>query len=354
MSRKNFKSVMIAFSVIMLVFSLLQVVPAHAKNYKWRMATSWPAGIPVYTDMAVAFAKQVEAMSGGRMKIKVLPGGTVAPPLETTNAVKKGIVEMGHTWPGYDIGRNATTALLGGYAGSMESVGMMHWLYAGGGEKLWQQFRSEEFGVMTFVCGIRPPEAFAHSHKPLRTLDDFKGFKMRTVGAWAQILPKLGGSVISLPTAEVYQALERKIIDGTELASPGENIIMAYHEVAKYVVVPGAHQPTAPFELAINQKKWESLPADLKTIIKQAAIETTFMSWIKIGELDMKALDTFRKNGNVIIFLDPSVQKEILKLGKEWAQEHAAKNTWFKKIYDSQENFEKEWKPVGAIRYLEN
>ena len=344
---------MIFIVVVMLGLIIFQN-DLKAETYKWRMATSWPAGIPVYTDMAEAFANQVEAMSDGRMKIKVLPGGTVAPPLETTNAVKKGIVEMGHTWPGYDIGRNPATAMLGGYAGSMESVGMMHWLYAGGGQDLWQQFRLEEFGVMTFVCGIRPPEAFAHSHKPVKTLEDFKGFKMRTVGAWAQILPKLGGSVISLPTAEVYQALERKIIDGTELASPGENIIMGYHEVAKYVVVPGAHQPTAPFELAINKDKWEALPEDLKSIIRQAAIETTFMSWIAIGKLDIKALETFRKNGNEIIFLDPAVQKQIHQLGKEWAQELAANNEWFKKIFDSQEAFQKQWKPVGNIRYLDN
>ncbi len=342
------------FTVMMVVISVQPIDAAQAKALKWRMATSWPAGIPVYNDMALAFAKQVEAMSGGRLTIKVLPGGTVAPPLETTNAVQKGIVEMGHTWPGYDIGRDSTTALLGGYAGSMESVGMMHWLYAGGGEELWQQFRLDKFGVMTFVCGIRPPEAFAHSHKPITTLADFNGFKMRTVGAWAQILPKLGSSVISLPTAEVYQALERKIIDATELASPGENIIMGYHEVAKYVVVPGAHQPTAPFELAVNKKKWDALPDDLKAIVKQAARETTYTSWIRIGRLDMDALDAFRKNGNEIIFLDSEVQKQILKLGKEWAQGHAAKNEWFKKIFESQEAFEKQWKPVGAVRYLDN
>jgi len=158
----------------------LQANAAEDKPYKWRMATSYPAGSPVYKFMPEAFAKQVEKMSGGRMTIKVLPGGTVAPPFETTNAVQKGIVEMGHTWPGYDISRNPATVLLAGNPDTMESVGMIHWLYIGGGEALWQQFRLEEVGVMTFGCGITPPEACAHSHKPLRTLSDFKGLKMRT------------------------------------------------------------------------------------------------------------------------------------------------------------------------------
>lgn len=348
------KSGLILLTVFILGSANLQAKAAEDKPYKWRMATSYSAGSPLYINMPEAFAKQVEEMSGGRMKIKVLPGGTVAPPLETTNAVQKGIVEMGHTWPGYDIGRDPTTVLLAGYPGSMESLGMIHWLYEGGGVELWQQFRLEKFGVMTFVCGITPPEAFAHSHKPLRTLKDFKGFKMRTVGAWAQILPKLGTSVISLPSAEVYQALERKIIDGTEYSTPGLNIIIGLHEVAKYVIVPGAHQPTTTLELAISKEKWDALPADLKAIIEQAAIDTTFMAWVKFGQLDMKALDTLEKNGNEIIFLEPAVQHQIHKLGKEWARTHAVENEWFRKIFDSQEAFEKQWKTVANIRYLEN
>jgi len=340
--------------VTALFFGLIVTGSAMAAdNFRWKMTTSWPAGIPLYTDMAELFAKNVEAMSGGRLKIQVLPGGAVAPALEVTDTVEKGIVQMGHTWPGYDIGKDATTAILGGYAGGMESVPMLHWLYGGGGAELWNEFRMEKFGLVAMPLGIRPPEVFAHSHKPIRTLDDFKGLKMRTVGAWAQILPGLGASVVSLPGGEVYQALERKVIDATEWASPGENVISGFHEVAKYVIVPGAHQPSAPFELVINKKAWDSLPDDLKQIVKKTAEEVTFASWVKIGTLDMGAMEQFKKTGNEIIFLSPEVQTKAHELGKEWAQKIAADNPWFKKIMDSQDKFEKEWKQVGAIRYFQ-
>lgn len=332
---------------------ILASVPASAKTIRWRMATSWPAGIPLYTDMAEVFAKTVMRLSGNRIKIQVLPGGAVCPPLEITDSVRKGVVQMGHTWPGYDMGRGPTTAILGGYAGGMESVPMMHWLYMGGGKELWAKYRMEKFGVVSMPCGIRPPEAFAHSHKPIRTLDDFKGLKMRTVGAWAQILPKLGASVVSLPGGEVYQALERKVIDATEWATPGENVISGFHEVAKYVIVPGVHQPCAPFELTINKEAYASLSKDLKDIINLAAEFTTFYSWLKIGQLDMGALEKFRKNGNVIIFLSPETQARAKQLGKEWAASRAAKNPWFKKVLDSQNAFEKLWEQVGKIRYFE-
>lgn len=353
MRRKRRKARCVQLVTLLLAIGLCSGTALAEKTFKWRMATSWPAGIPLYTDMAELFAKRVENMSGGRLKIQVLPGGAVAPALEVTDTVRKGITDMGHTWPGYDIGRDQTTAILGGYAGGMESVPMLHWLYEGGGAALWREFRMEKFGVVAFPLGIRPPEAFAHSHKPIRTLDDFKGLKMRTVGAWAQILPGLGASVVSLPGGEVYQALERKVIDATEWATPGENVISGFHEVAKYVIVPGAHQPSAPFELQINQEKWESLPADLQAIVQDAATLVTFESWVRIGKLDMGAMDKFRQTGNEIIFLSPETQKRAHELGREWAAKIATENAWFQKVMDSQNAFENEWKQVGTIRYFQ-
>lgn len=326
---------------------------AAKKTYKWKMATAWPPGIPLYRDMAEVFAKHVERLSGERMKIKILPGGTVAPALEVTDTVRTGITEIGHNWPGYDIGRDPTMAILGGYAGGMESVPMMHWLYAGGGKEIWAKVRMEKFGVVAFPCGIRPPEAFAHSHKPIRTLKDFKGLKMRTVGAWAQILPELGGSVVSLPGSEVFPALERKVIDATEWATPGENVISGFHEIAKYVVVPGVHQPSAPFEVTINKKKWDTLPEDLKAVIEQSAKLTTFESWYRIGKLDMGAMETFRQTGNEIIQLSPETQTRVHEMGKRWAAKIALENSWFKKVMESQDAFEEKWKAVGDTRYFQ-
>ncbi len=348
---KHFKPILLLLTIVALMS--FTAGSAMAKTYKWKMTTSWPSGIPLYTDMAELYAQTVEKLSNGQMKIQVLPGGAISPALEVTDSVKKGIAEMGHTWPGYDIGRDETTAILGGYAGGMESVPMLHWLYAGGGKDLWRQFREEKFGVVSFPCGIRPPEAFAHSHKPIRTLDDFKGLKMRTVGAWAQILPGLGASVVSLPGGEVYQALERKVIDATEWATPGENVISGFHEIAKYVIVPGAHQPSAPFELTINKEKFDALPDHLKAVLEEAAEYTTFESWVRIGRLDMGAMEKFKKNGNEIIFLSPETQKRAHELGKEWAAEKAKKNPWFKKVMESQDKFEQEWSAVGSIRYFQ-
>lgn len=344
----------VSILAILLATVFLTAAPASAAaTLKLRMATSWDKGIPLYKDMAAVFAEDVEAMSGGRIKIQLLTGGSVVPALEVPDAVRKGIVQMGHTWVGYDLGKDPVSNLFGGYTGGMESVPFIHWIYAGGGKELWSKWRMEKFGVVGMPCGIRPPEVFLHSHKPVRTLDDFKGLKVRASGSWGEIIPKLGASVVMLPGGEVFQALERHVIDATEWASPGENVASGLHEIAKYVIVPGAHQPATPFELVVNKQTWEELPDDLKAIIEHAAELATFKSWYRIGRLDMGALDAFKKAGNEIIYLSPETQTRCHQLGKEWAEALAAKDPFFKEVFDSQNAFEKAWDKVSSIRHYQ-
>jgi TRAP-type mannitol/chloroaromatic compound transport system substrate-binding protein len=327
---------------------------AQAKTVRWRMATSWPTGIPLFTHMAKVLSDVVHKISGGRFIIDTFPAGAIAPALEITDAVRRGVCQIGHLWPGYDIGVHPASCLLGGYAGSPNSEVKIHWLYQSDGYKLWQDFRREKFEVVAFPGGLRPTEVFAHSHKPIRTLADLKGIKFRTVGAWADILPKLGASVVTLPGGEVLPALERKVIDATEWACPGENLPMGFHEVARFIIIPGVHQPCAPFEYVINPKAWDELPEDLKAIVETAAKVTTLESWTKIGALDMGAMEVFKKRGNVIIELAPEVQAAAYKLGREWADQQvaAAKDPWFKRILDSQRKFEEGWKAVERNRTI--
>jgi len=114
---------------------------------------------------------------------------------------------------------------------------------------------------------------------------------------------------------------------------------MGYHEIAKYMIVPGAHQPSATFELQVNLKAWEELPGDLKAIVEYAAMCTTLNSWVKHTTLDVPAMDIYKKKGNVIHYLPIEVQKRIYELGREWAEERAGKFPWVKKVYDSMKKY---------------
>jgi TRAP-type mannitol/chloroaromatic compound transport system substrate-binding protein len=323
--------------------------PAPAAELNFKMATSW-AGGPLMEIGAQAFAARVKEMSGGRIEIEVFPAGTLGEALKVTETVSNGVADMGHTWMGYDWGVDPTVVLFGGYAGSVDTERMLHWIYRGGGAELQREFRMEKFGVVSMPLFIRTAEVFLHSIKPVRTLADLQGLKIRTAGAWLEMTKTLGAAPVTTPGGEIYTALERGTIDATEWGTLWENISPGFYKVAKYLIIPGVHQPTAPFELLINADVWASLsPAD-QTLIETAARLTTFDSWLTIGQEDAKALDFYRAQGNEIIELEPEVQYAVKEIAVKWADGVAAGNPWFAKVLDNQRAFETLWLNANDYR----
>jgi len=177
-----------------------------------------------------------------------------------------------------------------------------------------------------------------------------KGLKFRTAGAWLAISKGLGAAPVTMPGGEVYTSLERGAIDATEWGTLYENQSVGFHKIAKYVIIPGIHQPTAPFELVINKKAWATLSKRDQEMVALAAKMVTFESWTKIGHEDAKALEFYRKAGNEVIVLDAEVQKKGKALGVAWAKEQAKTNPWFDKVLKSQLAFETLWKDAAHYR----
>ncbi len=323
--------------------------PGLAAEFNWKMATSWGGG-PLMEIGAKAFAEKVKFLTDGRVEIQVFPGGQLGSALKVSETVRNGVAEVGHTWMGYDWGRDKTTVLFGGFAGSMDSERMLHWLYEAGGLEMWRQFRDEKFGVVSMPMFIRTAEAFLHSRKPVRTLEDLKGLKLRTAGAWLEISKNLGASPVTMPGAEVYTSLERGVIDATEWGTLWENISPGFNKIAKYVIIPGVHQPVAPFEVMFNKQAWNKLSKRDQALIETAAKLVTFETWTRIGNEDAKALDYYRKAGNEIIELDEAVQVKVKELAREWAAKQAKDNPWFAKVWKSQQEFEELWKDAARYR----
>ena len=197
----------------------------------------------------------------------------------------------------------------------------------------------------------RTAEAFLHSRKPVRTMDDLKGLKLRTAGAWLEISKSLGAASVTTPGPETYPMLERGAIDATEWGTLYENISMGFHKIAKYVIIPGVHQPSAPFELCVNKAAWGKLSDQRQEASSRwSARQVTMESWMRVGAEDAKALKFFRDQGNEIIELSPEVQKATKDMSVKWADEQAAANPWFKKVWESQRAFEKLWENAASYR----
>lgn len=321
----------------------------QAAEHNWKLAASWGGG-PLMEIGAKAFASRVGLLTDGRVEVKVFPAGQLSKALEVRAAVAKGVAEAGHTWMGYDWGKDKTVVLFGGYAGSMDSERMAHWLYAAGGAGLQREFNDERFDVVSFPCFMRTAEAFLHSRKPVRTLADLRGLKFRTAGAWLEISKKLGAASVTMPGGEVYPSLERGTIDATEWGTLYENKSVGLHKVAKYVIIPGVHQPVAPFELVINKRAWNRLSARDKGLVELAAKLVTLESWMRVGHEDAKALQFYKDQGNEVVVLDAAVQRRAKQLGVEWARGVAATNPWFDRVLKHQLAFERLWSQATHYR----
>lgn len=338
-----------ALTGLAMLISAATVPLAHAQQkITWRVPTAVPEGSFFYENFLKRFAKNAQLMTGGRVEIKPFGAGVIVPPFKIYEAVLDGTVEAGHSTPSYLVNQDPANAIFAGFPGGMSSEAFSHWMYEGGGLEMLQAFRKEQ-KLHTLVVGIGTSEVFAHSNKPIRKKEDLANLKYRTSGAWAAVLKEsFKGVPTVVPPGETFTLLQRKGVDAIEWATPGSNLPDGFHNVAKYVVVPGIHQPTFMWELVVKQDTWDKLPADLKPLLEAAAKLTTLESTLHFGEEDVKAMQAYRKAGNEIIKLDPKFVDEMRQAGQSWARAQAADQKAkgkdrMQKILDSYLAFQKQW-----------
>ena len=317
---------------------------------KLDMATPWGGGV-MLEYAARGAAKYMETTSNNTFEIEVYPSGTLGKALKVTDTVSKGVAHTSHNWPGYDWGVDKTAILFGGFAGTMEWDKMMHWVFKGGGQELMMEWRMEKFGVASVPCGSAPRELFLHSHKAVRSLEDYKGMKVRTAGAWAEIAQKLGASTVILAGAEVYPALERKVVDGIEWGTPTHNIAAGFEKVAKYIIVPGVHQPIAMHECEFTKSVWEGFTDLQKTQLKLGGQLITWDLYLDLGHSDAPNWQTYANNpNNEVIDLPKEFIDAAKKATDEWVAEQDQSNEWFVKVWKAQQDYANVWSQAHRYR----
>lgn len=244
---------------------------AAAETINWRLASTWAEGFALL-ESERTFAKRVEEMSGGRLVIKVFPAGQIGPANQVLDLVSSGAVDAGGDWPNYWSGRNTAFDLLGSHVMGFNAIDFYNWIYGGGGK----QFYDEMYG--RFNCVYFPHHShdiesgFRSGKAPLKSFGDFKGLKVRAPGlVQGKLLQAFGAQPVSIALNEVYEAMQRGVVDACEISIPIVDEDAKITEVAKYWLSPGFHQTSSIHGILINKKKWEALPADLKAIVANAA-----------------------------------------------------------------------------------
>lgn len=237
--------------------------------FRWKMITTWPKNLPGLGTAPERLAKNLKAMSNGRLDIKVYGAGELVGALEVFDAVSQGTAQMGHGAAYYWRGKIPAAAFFATVPFGMNAQEMNGWLHYGGGLELWRELYAP-FDLVPFAAGNSGVQMAGWFNKEINSVDDLDGLKMRIPGLGGEVLARAGGTPVVLPGGEIYTALQTGVIDATEWVGPYNDLAFSLHTVAKYYYYPGWQEPGPTMEAMVNKQAWDSLPADLQTMIEVA------------------------------------------------------------------------------------
>jgi TRAP-type mannitol/chloroaromatic compound transport system substrate-binding protein len=324
----------------------------HRKKVTLKLATSWPAHFPIMGTGVDRFAKRCFELSGGTLEIKVYPKNILVPALQVFDATSAAQIDAFHSGVYYWKGKNSAFSIFGGMPLGLTSEEMLTWLKFGGGMELWRELYGK-FNLYPLVGGSTGPQMGGWFKKPINSLTDLKGLKMRIPGLGGEVLKRLGVNPILLPAGEIYTSLERGTIDATEWVGPALDRMMGFDKAADYYYT-GWHEPGSILELTFNKDRWEKLSREHQAIISAASEEMTATMIQEFRYENAKSLATMPKNVQIKTF-----PKEVMNAAKialrQVLEDESSKNRDFKRVLENYNNFSKlnkQWDDISTKNFL--
>jgi TRAP-type mannitol/chloroaromatic compound transport system substrate-binding protein len=308
-----------------------------------RFQSTWPAK-DIFHEYALDYAKKVNDMTGGDLKIEVLPAGAVVPAFGLLDAVSKGTLDGGHGVLVYHYGKQTALALWGsgpGYA--MDANMLLAWhKYGGGKELLAKLYASIGANVVSFPYGPMPTQPLGWFKNPVTKADDLKGVKFRTVGISIDVFTGLGAAVNALPGGEIVSAMDRGLLDAAEFNNATSDRVLGFPDVSKTCMLQSYHQNAEQFEIMFNKAKYDTLPEKMKAIIANAAeAASADMSWKAIDRYSKDYIEMQTKDKVRFYKTPDSILQKQLDVYDEVVAKKSAENPLFKEIVESQLAFAK-------------
>jgi len=302
-----------------------------------RFQSTWPSK-DIFHEYANDFCSKVNKMAEGKLKIEVLPAGSVVPAFQLLEAVNKGTLDGGHGVVAYHYGKQSALALWGsGPSFGMDPNILLAWHYYGGGKALLDEiYKSINMDVVSYLYGPMPTQPFGWFKKPITKAADLKGQKFRTVGLAVDMYTDMGAAVNPLPGGEIVPALDRGLLDGAEFNNASSDRLLGFPDVVKNCMLQSFHQSGEQFEILFNKAKLNALPAELKSIIDYAVqAASADMSW-KAADRNSKDYIELKKAG-IKFWKTPNtlLQAQLASWDKIMAKK-GGENPLFKKVLDSQ------------------
>jgi len=335
MKMKNRKR--IAFMVIM--FVAVSFTMAQAKIV-WKSSGHGPASDPsqiFHDDVCRAITKA----SGGRLEVKPFVGGSIVPAYKEVDAINDNVLQMGYTCPMYNLDKWPSAGLISSRPGALAGEVLRSWFdYAGGADLMNKMMTG--YNVFTFPGALSPlpAEVFFHSKVKITKVSDLKGLRVRCMGDGGEVMKKLGASVVIINGGDLYESMQRNVIDAFEYSTLASNWNMHFNEVAKYVILSPVRAPSDPQVFFINKTAFEKLPEDLRTIVQEVISSYTQKQHEYLIAESIKALDKFKAAGCEVYRLPAEVDAAVAKAADEFYSAKAAKEKpIFAEIYNSMKTY---------------
>lgn len=336
---------------------------AHAQQVtRMKIQTAVPTA-SIYFDLMKRFGDRVERMSGGRIKMEILPDGAVVNAFEILDAVDKGVVDGGYAWTHYWSGKNSAAALFSnpaaGAGTGMDQLSHMAWLHLGGGNALYEKLYGEGIKVNVKAFMIQPmgPDPFGWFKEPIASIADMKKMKYRSPpGLTGEIFKEMGINAVAMPGGEIVPAAQRGVIDAAEWIGPADDMILGFQNVFKHYYLQGLHQSSDIGELLINKNVWNKLPADLKAVIEGAGMASIAETYTFNVQRNAAALDKLKNEYKVTVHDTPKeFFAAFLKATNLVYDREAGRNPLFKEVLESQRTFAKTvvpyWTRINGLYY---
>ncbi len=306
-----------------------------------RFQSTWPT-VDIFHEYALDFAQKINDMTGGELKIEVLPAGAVVPAFALLDAVSKGTLDGGHGVLGYNYGKqNALALYSSGPAFGMDANMVLAWHKYGGGKELLVKLYDEIGGnVVSFLSGPMPTQAFGWFKNPITKTADLKGLKFRTNGLAIDLFTSMGAAVNALPGGEIVPALDRGLLDGAEFNNASSDRLLGFPDVSKVCMLQSFHQSSETFEITFNKDKYNALPDKMKAIIANAVeASSADMSWKAIDRYSQDYIKLQKEDGVKFYKTPNAILQEQLTTWDTIVAKKGETNALFKEIEASQRAF---------------
>jgi TRAP-type mannitol/chloroaromatic compound transport system substrate-binding protein len=310
--------------------------PAIAQGIKeLKMVTSWPKNSAGMQVSAVRLGQSITAMSDGQLKVVVYPADSLVRAYEVFDAVGAGAADMYHTGEGVFDDKPALNFFCGTLPYGLTADEVCSWILFGGGQALWDEVDGQ-FNVKPLMAANSGVQMGGWYNKEINSPEDYKGLRFRMPGFGAEVLRRMGATVVTTPGGEIVRAIQSGAIDGSEWIGPWNDVELGLDKAAEYYYYPGFHEPGTNFTLGINKRLWDGLTPAERVLIEAAAQAEVTRSLAQFNAENVKSLKLLRAEKHVkITRFNDGLIKVFGKLSKEVLADVAAKDPLTRKVYDS-------------------